>query len=249
VRAGARFERGQVVERSVAPSIGVPEDIANGNSTACLAAHLADHGFSALDVDMGDSLGRTPVGRARRTSGLATDDFSPSAKSYLVAVSPRASEGLMDRALNPRLTRLEGLVGQWELTAWSGERIMSTSRATFQWLGDRGFLVQRIDPPTYLAPAWVDAAPSWVDAVVGLDDHSDTFTMLYADSRGVCRTYRMSLDANRWTLSTQPGPDFYQRFEGTFNDDRTVIDARWEASGDGRNWSTDFNVTYRRLAG
>ena len=73
--------------------------------------------------------------------------------------------------------------------------------------------------------------------------------MLYTDSRGVCRTYRMNLDANQWTLSTQPGPGFHQRFEGTFNDDRTVIDAKWEASGDGRNWSTDFTVTYRRLAG
>jgi hypothetical protein len=144
---------------------------------------------------------------------------------------------------------LEVLVGQWELTASLGERIMSTSRSTFQWLGDRGFLVQRIDPPTYLAPVWMDAAPRWVDAVIGLDDRSDSFTMLYTHSRGVCRTYRMNLDATRWTLSTQTGPDFYQRFEGTFNDDRTVIDARWEASGDGRNWSTDFTVTYRRLAG
>ncbi len=155
----------------------------------------------------------------------------------------------MDRSLNPRLTRLEVLVGQWELTASSGERIMSTSRSTFEWLGDRAFLVQRIDPQTHLVPEWVDAAPRWVDAVIGLDDHSDTFTMLYSDSRGVCRTYRMSLDANRWTLSAQAGPDFYQRFEGVFNDDGTVIDGRWEASGDGRNWTTDFNVTSRRLAG
>jgi hypothetical protein len=155
----------------------------------------------------------------------------------------------MDRSLNPRLTRLEILVGHWELTASSGDRIMSTSRSTFGWLGDGGFLVQRTDPPTHLAAEWVDAAPTWVDTVIGLDDHSDSFTMLYADSRGVCRTYRMSLDAHRWTLSGRPGPDFYQRFEGNFNDDRTVIDARWEASGNGRDWTTDFNVTYRRPAG
>jgi hypothetical protein len=153
----------------------------------------------------------------------------------------------MDRSLNPRLTRLELLVGQWELTASSGERIMSTSGSTIRWLGDRGFLVQRIDPPTYLAPEWVDAAPNWVDAVIGLDDHSNTFTMLYTDSRGVCRIYRMSLDANRWMLSGQPGPEFHQRFVSSFNDDRTVIDGRWEASDNGRNWSTDFDVTYRRL--
>jgi hypothetical protein len=96
----------------------------------------------------------------------------------------------MDRSVNPRLARLEVLVGEWELTASSGERIMSTSRSTFQWFGDRGFLIQRIDPQTYLAPEWVGGAPTWVDAVIGLDDHSDTFTMLYADSGGACRAYQ-----------------------------------------------------------
>jgi len=47
---------GQAAARMFAPSIGVPEDIANANSTACLAAHLADR-FPALTVDMGDALG------------------------------------------------------------------------------------------------------------------------------------------------------------------------------------------------
>ena len=42
-----------------APSIGVPEDIANANSTACLAAYLAGEGHRVLRVDIGDSLGRT----------------------------------------------------------------------------------------------------------------------------------------------------------------------------------------------
>lgn len=155
----------------------------------------------------------------------------------------------MDRSLNPRLTRLEVLVGQWELTASSSDRTMSTSRSTFHWLESGAFLVQRTETPTYLAPEWVGAAPERVNAVIGLDDHSDTFTMLYADSRGVCRTYRMTLDARRWTLSSRPGPDFYQRFEGTFNGDRTLVDGRWEASSDGRSWTTDFDVTYRRLTG
>ncbi|WP_129593372.1 PhzF family phenazine biosynthesis protein, partial [Streptomyces sp. C] len=43
--------------RMFAPSIGVDEDIANANSTACLAAHLAGRGLTELAVDMGDSLG------------------------------------------------------------------------------------------------------------------------------------------------------------------------------------------------
>lgn len=48
---------GALAARMFAPSIGVPEDIANANSTACLAAHLAGRGFTELAVDMGDALG------------------------------------------------------------------------------------------------------------------------------------------------------------------------------------------------
>ncbi len=153
----------------------------------------------------------------------------------------------MDRSLNPRLARLDLLVGHWELIASSDGRTMSKARATFRWLDGTGFLTHRVDPQTYLVPEWVGAAPSWTESVIGLDDHSDTFTMLYTDSRGVCRTYRMTLDATRWTLSSRPGPEFHQRFEGTFNDDHTLITARWEASPDGDDWATDFDVTYRRL--
>lgn len=43
--------------RMFAPAIGVPEDIANANSTACLAARLAGEGRTRITVDMGDSLG------------------------------------------------------------------------------------------------------------------------------------------------------------------------------------------------
>jgi trans-2,3-dihydro-3-hydroxyanthranilate isomerase len=47
---------GRVAARMFAPSIGVPEDIANANSTACLAFHLARDGVSDITVDMGDAL-------------------------------------------------------------------------------------------------------------------------------------------------------------------------------------------------
>ncbi|MDG4810133.1 PhzF family phenazine biosynthesis protein [Micromonospora sp. WMMD1120] len=48
---------GPVVARMFAPSIGVVEDIANVNSTACLAARLAGAGEVGLTVDMGDAVG------------------------------------------------------------------------------------------------------------------------------------------------------------------------------------------------
>jgi trans-2,3-dihydro-3-hydroxyanthranilate isomerase len=68
--------------RMFAPSIGVPEDIANANSTACLAAHIAGQGAVTLNVDMGDSLGQPatvmatarpgPGGPLVRVGGSAT---------------------------------------------------------------------------------------------------------------------------------------------------------------------------------
>lgn len=64
---------GRYVARMFAPSIGVPEDIANANSTACLTAHLA----ADVAVDMGDSLGRpatitaTAAGPGVLVGGLA----------------------------------------------------------------------------------------------------------------------------------------------------------------------------------
>ncbi|MEV7602219.1 PhzF family phenazine biosynthesis isomerase [Kitasatospora sp. NPDC089797] len=48
---------GALAARMFAPSIGVPEDLANANSTACLAAHLAGRGTHRIAVDMGDALG------------------------------------------------------------------------------------------------------------------------------------------------------------------------------------------------
>ncbi|MER5203784.1 PhzF family phenazine biosynthesis protein [Streptomyces sp. NPDC002825] len=55
---------GRAAARMFAPSIGVPEDIANANSTACLAAHLAGAGIDRITVDMGDSLGSPATIRA-----------------------------------------------------------------------------------------------------------------------------------------------------------------------------------------
>jgi trans-2,3-dihydro-3-hydroxyanthranilate isomerase len=51
---------GRLAARMFAPSIGVDEDIANANSTACLGAYLAEQGGTGIAVDMGDALG-TPA--------------------------------------------------------------------------------------------------------------------------------------------------------------------------------------------
>ncbi|MFD8722893.1 PhzF family phenazine biosynthesis protein [Streptomyces sp. NPDC059629] len=61
---------GRAAARMFAPSIGVPEDVANANSTACLAAYLADQGVTGIAVDMGDHLGHpsTIIANAQRSA-------------------------------------------------------------------------------------------------------------------------------------------------------------------------------------
>jgi len=54
--------------RMFAPAIGVPEDVANANSTGCLAAHLLRSGEDpTVAVDQGDALGRPSTVRATAT--------------------------------------------------------------------------------------------------------------------------------------------------------------------------------------
>ena len=70
--------------RMFAPAIGVDEDVANANSTGCLAAHLLDTTGAqtiAIEVEQGDTLGRPasvlasarrgPAGITTRVGGLA----------------------------------------------------------------------------------------------------------------------------------------------------------------------------------
>jgi trans-2,3-dihydro-3-hydroxyanthranilate isomerase len=64
---------GRLAARMFAPSIRVEEDIANANSTACLAALLAGQGLSSITVDMGDALEPRRDYRGR-TGGLARPD-------------------------------------------------------------------------------------------------------------------------------------------------------------------------------
>jgi PhzF family phenazine biosynthesis protein len=61
---------GHAAARMFAPSIGVPEDIANANSTACLAVQL---GRPEITVDMGDALGHpaTVTATVSRSPGAA----------------------------------------------------------------------------------------------------------------------------------------------------------------------------------
>jgi hypothetical protein len=86
-----------------------------------------------------------------------------------------------------------------------------------------------------------------MDMITGADDHTETFSMLYADARGVCRVYQMSLDGAAWKIWGQAGPGFFQRFEGSFSDDATRITAGGKAPRTARTGRpTSTSPTSRR---
>jgi hypothetical protein len=71
-------------------------------------------------------------------------------------------------------------------------------------------------------------------------------TSSYSDERGVCRVYQMSIGNGEWRL-WRAGEPFSQWFKATFSDDENTITGRWEMTEDGTNYTTDFDVIYRRV--
>lgn len=145
---------------------------------------------------------------------------------------------------NPALKSLEVLLGEWQvelsnMSFGSDPAAIVRGQDRFTWLEDGAFLIR------YSEVAHRDF-PNSV-AVIGLDDSSGAYSMLYCDSRGVARIYAMSLADGVWQL-WRNAPGFWQRFTGTFSADDHTIAARWEKSSDGVHWEHDFNLTYQRTA-
>ncbi|WP_066366553.1 hypothetical protein [Herbidospora mongoliensis] len=149
--------------------------------------------------------------------------------------------------MNDTLARLDALVGRWSLqphvegvgTAWT----------EFSWDASGLFLRQLTDAdpmPDTTPSGWRENAPFPTTTLIGLDDATDEFTVLYADGRGVHRVYGMNFTDGRWTM-WRDAPGFNQRFTGTLSADGDTVDARWETSADGATWTLDFELTYTRL--
>ena len=68
---------------------------------------------------------------------------------------------------------------------------------------------------------------------------------MYSDERGVCRIYEMTIGNGEWKL-WRKGP-FSQRFAATFSDNGKTITGGWEIAEDGVNYTTDFDLIYRKV--
>lgn len=134
---------------------------------------------------------------------------------------------------------LRGFAGAWEIDAahglLPGDPI--SGEATFEWLADGPFLVQRTH---FDHPQIPDAL-----AVVGLVDGRPRMT--YFDARGVHRSYDVETSDGvlRYALTL---PGFSQRYVAELGGDDDVIAAAGELSRDGATWQEDLKLTYRRTA-
>ena len=138
------------------------------------------------------------------------------------------------------LRRLEPLVGEWTLEAnWPDARAWpGGGKVTFEWHASGAHLLERATADLPEAPANV--------SIIGCDAANGTYFQLYSDERGVCRVYEMSIGNGEWKLWRE-GEPFSQRFTATFGDDGNTITGRWEIAEDGTNYTTDFDLVYRRV--
>jgi len=134
------------------------------------------------------------------------------------------------------LAQLDALIGAWttQATHPNFDSVVAGS-ATFEWLEGEHFLVQRTRNDHELFPDSI--------SVIGLPEAGDELVMEYFDSRGVRRTYNISLDAGMLHI-WRDDPTFAQRFSARLADDR--FDGHWQVAHALGAWQDDLQVTYRR---
>ena len=106
---------------------------------------------------------------------------------------------------------------------------------TFEWLEGGHFLVQRSRNDHELFP---DAI-----CVIGAPEAGDGLVMEYFDSRGVRRTYGVSLGDGVLRI-WRDDPAFAQRFSATLGHD--VFEGVWQLAETPAPGKDDLKVTYRR---
>jgi hypothetical protein len=137
---------------------------------------------------------------------------------------------------DPALEPFDALIGTWATEA-THPRVDAVVRGTttFEWLEGRRFLIQRSSNDHELFP---DAI-----GVIGAPESGDGLVMEYFDSRGVRRTYGISLEEGVLRI-WRDAPGFDQRCVATLAPD--AFDGQWELAETRGDWRDDLAITYRR---
>ena len=139
---------------------------------------------------------------------------------------------------DPALALFDALIGTWDTEATHPTiDAVVPGRMTFEWLEGGHYLMQRSHNDHELFP---DAI-----SVIGAPEDGDGLVMEYFDSRGVRRTYDISLDHGVLRI-WRDAPGFDQRYSANLAHD--TFEGRWQLAGTPGDWKDDLKVTYRRRA-
>jgi hypothetical protein len=137
---------------------------------------------------------------------------------------------------DPALEPFEALIGTWatEATHPMFEGVVPGG-ITFEWAVGGHFIVQRSHNDHELFP---DAI-----CVIGAPEDGDGLVVEYFDSRGVRRTYGISLEDGVLRM-WRDDPTFAQRYAATLDQDR--FEGGWQVAESPGVWKDDLKVTYTR---
>jgi hypothetical protein len=127
------------------------------------------------------------------------------------------------------------LIGTWRTEATHPKLdAVVPGEITYEWLEGGKFLIQRSRNAHELFP---DAI-----SVIGAPEGGDGLVMEYFDSRGVRRTYGISLQDGVLRM-WRDDPAFAQRYEATIADTYTGL---WQVAETPGAWQDDLRVVYHR---
>jgi hypothetical protein len=137
---------------------------------------------------------------------------------------------------DPMLEPFDLLIGTWatEATHPLVDEVVPGS-TTFEWLEGGRFLIERSRMDHELFP---DAI-----SVIGAPEDGERLVMEYFDSRGVRRTYGVTVEDGVLRI-WRDHPGFDQRFSARLGPD--AFEGQWQLAETAGDWRDDLKVTYRR---
>jgi hypothetical protein len=137
---------------------------------------------------------------------------------------------------DPALEPFDALIGIWDTEATHPQvDAVVPGSVAFEWLEGGHFLVQRSHVEHESFPDSI--------SIIGAPEGGDGLVMEYFDSRGVRRTYSVSLDDGVLRM-WRDAPRFDQRFSAALGHDS--FEGRWQLARTPGDWQDDLKVTYNR---
>ena len=137
---------------------------------------------------------------------------------------------------DPALEGFDALIGTWDTEA--KHRLVDETvqgDITFEWLEGGHYLIMRSHVDHELFPDGL--------CVIGAPEEGDGLAMEYFDSRGVRRTYGISLEDGVLRM-WRDAPGFDQRYEATIAPDS--FEGLFQLAETPGEWQDDLKMTYRR---